>query len=187
MPFLRLVLYNTKNLAFHRRPAAGAVRRAWLEETMEKWLRRIQGAIGMGVTWAAAGFAVGFVPRWVLGMNTDLPMPLLFGALGFISGVTFSGLLVLTDGRRRFDQTSLPLFAAWGAIGGLLISALFVRGASLGWTEVLGISSTFALASAAFASGSLALARRALRRELPDGGVDAGEVEFADSEKGKLL
>jgi hypothetical protein len=120
-------------------------------------------------------------------MNTDLPMPLLFGALGFISGVTFSGLLVLTDGRRRFDQTSLPLFAAWGAIGGLLISALFVRGASLGWTEVLGISSTFALASAACASGSLALARRALRRELPDSGVDAGEVEFADSEKGKLL
>jgi len=31
---------------------------------------------------------VGFVPRWVFGVDTDLPLPLLFGALGFIAGVT---------------------------------------------------------------------------------------------------
>src|SRR3989454_5340376 len=103
---------------------------------MRKWLRRIRGALGMGFTWAAAWFAVGFVPRWVFGVYTDLPLPLLFGALGFITGVTFSGLLVLTEGRRRLDQLSLPRVAGWGAIGGVLLSALFVRGASLGWGEV---------------------------------------------------
>src|SRR5689334_13583225 len=107
---------------------------------MRKWLRRIRGAIGTGFTWAAAWFAVGFVPRWIFGINSDLPFPILFGALGFIAGLTFSGLLVLTDGRRRFDQMSLPRFAVWGATGGLLLSALFVRGAGLGWGEVLAIS-----------------------------------------------
>lgn len=81
---------------------------------MRKWLRRIRGAIGMGVTWAAALFVVGFVPRWVLGFYADLPFPILFGALGFIAGVIFSGLLVLTEGRRRFEEMSLPRFGAWG-------------------------------------------------------------------------
>ena len=153
---------------------------------MRKWLRRIRGAIGMGLTWAAAWFAVGFVPRWVFGIQSDLPFPLLFGGLGFIAGITFSGLLVLTEGRRRFDQMSLPRFAGWGAIGGLLISALFVRGTSLGWREVLAISTTFGLACAACASGSLVVARRAIRRELPDIRDDTAEAELTGQEKQKL-
>lgn len=72
-------------------------------------------------------------------------------------------------------------------MGGLLLSALFVRGASLGWGEVLAISTTFALASAACASGSLALARRAVRRELPASRADTAEAELTDHEKRKLL
>jgi hypothetical protein len=154
---------------------------------MWKWLQRIRGAIGMGFTWAAAWSAVGFVPRWVFGINTDLPFPLLFGGLGFIAGVIFSGLLVLTEGRRRLDQLSLPRFAGWGAMGGLLLSALFVRGASYGWGEVLAISTTFALACAVSASGSLAVARRAARRELPDGRGDTAEAELTDPEQRNLL
>jgi hypothetical protein len=153
---------------------------------MRTWLRRIRGAIGMGFTWAAAWFAVGFVPRWVFGVYSDLPFPLLFGALGFIAGVTFSGLLVLTEGRRRFDQMSLPRFAGWGAMGGLLLSALFVRGTSLGWGEVLAISTTFAVACAVCAAGSLALARRAVRRELPDSRGDTAEAELTDRETRNL-
>ncbi|MFN2566196.1 MAG: hypothetical protein ABR499_14460 [Gemmatimonadaceae bacterium] len=154
---------------------------------MRNWLRRIRGAIGMGFTWGAAWFAAGFVPRWVFGVNADLPFPLLFGVLGFIAGVTFSGLLVLTEGRRRFDQMSLPRFAGWGAIGGLVLSALFVRGASLGWGEVLAISTTFALACAVCATGSLAVARRAVRRELPDSRGDTTEPELTNHEKRNLL
>jgi len=141
----------------------------------------------MGFTWAAAWFAVGFVPRWVLGIESDLPFPILFGGLGFIAGVTFSGLLVLTEGRRRFDQMSLPRFAAWGVVGGLLISALFVRGTSLGWGEVTAISTMFAVACAACASGSLALARRAVRGELLDRRADATEPELTEHKKQKLL
>ena len=148
---------------------------------MQKWLRHIRGAIGMGVTWAAALFVVGFVPRWVFGFNADLPFPILFGALGFIAGVIFSGLLVLTEGRRRFEEVSLPRFAAWGATGGLLLSALFARAASLGWADVLMVAPTFALACAVCATGSLALARRARERVLPGGGGDTARDELTDS------
>ena len=124
-------------------------------------LRRIRGAIGMGVTWGAAWFAAGLVPRWVFGVDADVPFPLVFGVFGFAAGIMFSVLLALTAGRRRFDQLSLPRFAAWGAAGGLLLSAIFARAASLGRGDVLVVAPTFALACAICATGSLALARRA--------------------------
>lgn len=153
---------------------------------MRKWLRRIRGAIGMGFTWGAAWFAAGLVPRWVFGFNADVPFPLVFGVLGFTAGVTFSGLVVLTEGSRRFDQISLPRFAGWGAMGGLLLSALFAKAASLGWGDVLAVAPTFALASAVCASGSLAVARRAVSRELPAARRDAADIELADPEQRKL-
>lgn len=151
---------------------------------MGNWLGRIRGIMGMGVTWAAAWLLAGFVPRWVFGFNADVPFPLVFGVLGFVAGVTFSGLLVLTEGRRRFDQLSLPRFGLWGAMGGLLLSALFAKAASLGRGDVLAIAPTFALASAICAAGSLALARRVARRELSDRRGDTPELA---QEKRKLL
>ena len=153
---------------------------------MRTWLRGIRGAIGIGVTWAVAWSAVGLVPRWVFGFNADAPFPLIFGMLGFIAGVTFSAFLALTERRRSFDQMSFPRFAAWGAIGGLLLAALFAKAASLGWGDVLAVAPAFALASAVCASGSLAVARRAVHRELPDSRVDRGDVELTAHEERKL-
>jgi hypothetical protein len=141
----------------------------------------------MGFTWAVASSAAGLVPRWVFGFNADAPFPLIFGALGFIAGVMFSGVVVLTEGRRRFDQISLKRFAGWGAMGGLLLSAVFAKAASLGWGDVLMIVPTFALAGAVCASGSFALARRAPRQELPDSRRDSAAVELTDREKQDLL
>jgi hypothetical protein len=141
----------------------------------------------MGFTWAAAWFAAGLVPRWVFGFNADVPFPLVFGVLGFIAGVIFSGLIVLAEGRRRFDQISLPRFAGWGAMGGILLSALFARAAALGWGDVLAIVPTFALAGAVCASGSLAVAKRTPRQEVPDIRGDTAEVELTDHEKRNLL
>jgi hypothetical protein len=133
----------------------------------------------MGFTWAIACGLVGGIPRWMFGVNTDVPIPVLFGVFGFVAGVTFSGVLVLAEGRRRFDQMSLPRFAGWGAIGGLLLSALWAKGASLSWRDILAIVPTFALASAVCATGTLALARRATSPGLP-------EAELAESAKQKL-
>ena len=153
---------------------------------MGKWLRRIRGTIGMGLTWAAAWSVAGLVPRWFFGFNPDVPFPIVFGVLGFIAGVIFSGLLMLSEGRRGFDQLRVSRFAVWGAVGGFLLSAIFTRAASLGWADALAITPTFAVASAICASGSLALARRARMRELPDI-RGAGESELTHHEKRRLL
>jgi hypothetical protein len=154
---------------------------------MGKWLRRIRGAIGMGLTWGAAWGGAGFVLAVVTGFKSDAPFPLIFGALGFIAGVIFSAFLALTEGRRRFDQMSLPRFAAWGATGGLVLSAVFAKAASLEWGDVLLIAPTFAVACAVCASGSLAVARRAVRAELANIRGDIAEAELTELEKRKLL
>ncbi|MGV3707790.1 MAG: hypothetical protein ACO1Q7_03045 [Gemmatimonas sp.] len=141
-------------------------------------LRRIRGAIGTGLTWAFVWGAAGGIPRWILGMYSDLPFPVLFAGLGFISGVTFSGIMLLTLRRRRLDQLSMPLLAAAGAVGGLGIGIMFVVTGSSVLTTMLVIPATFALASAASAAGTLALARRAAQLELPP--ASGGALEAND-------
>jgi FtsH-binding integral membrane protein len=153
---------------------------------MQKFLRRIRGAIGMGLTWGAAWGAAGSVPRWLFGFNADVPFPLVFGVLGFIAGVTFFAVLVVTEGRRSLDEMSLPRFSAWGALGGLLVSAVFTRVASLGAADVLMVAPAFVIASAACAAGSLALARREVKRELPTSRWGIAEAKLTDPEKWKL-
>ena len=142
---------------------------------MKKWLRRLRGAIGMGLTWAAAWggagtiVVLGFLLR--TGSRPDAPFPLMFAAAGLVAGLLFSGVLGLVEGRRRFDQMSLRRFAAWGAAGGFLLAAAFVLAVSLSgspgflWNLVV-VGPVFAAAAAGSAAGSLALARRVRNREL---------------------
>ena len=152
---------------------------------MQNLLRRVGGALGMGLTWAVIWGAAGGVPRWLFGFNTDAPFGLIFGVLGFGAGVIFSGLLTLFERRRDLDQMTLPRFATWGAVSGVLLSAVFARAASLSGGDALVIAPTFALASALCATASLALARRAKVRELPDGGRNV-ETRFTQREKSKI-
>jgi hypothetical protein len=123
----------------------------------------------------------------VFGINADVPFPIVFGVLGFIAGIIFSALLTLTERGRTLDEMSLPRFAGWGAVGGLLLSAIFARVASLGLGDVLAVAPTFAVACAVCGSGSLALARRAERRNLPGGRGETAGSALADNEKQKLL
>lgn len=154
---------------------------------MKKWLRRIRGAIGMGLTWAFAWFAAGIALLLVVGFGAaDVPFPLGFGFLGFLAGVTFSVVLGIVEGRRRFDQMSLPRFALWGGVGGLLFSVLFVTAAGLGANILLVLGPVFALSGAGCAAGSLALARMAEGRELPEAG-DVADAGLTDDEKRELL
>ncbi len=154
---------------------------------MKKWLRRIRGAIGMGLIWAMAWFGAGLVLLLVVGFGAaDVPFPILFGVFGFLAGATFSGVLGIVEGRRRFDQMSLPRFAAWGAVGGLLLSGILVLATGLGG-EILVLGPVFALAGAGCAAGSLALARRAGERELLDAGADVAEVGLTEGEEQELL
>ncbi len=149
---------------------------------MRKWLRRIRGAIGMGLIWAMAWFGAGLILLLVVGVGAaDVPFPLFFALLGFLAGVTFSGVLGIVEGRRRFDQMSLPRFAAWGAIGGLLLSGIFAWAAGLGG-EFLVLGPVFALSGAGCAAGSLALARMAEDRELLDASADVGQAGLTGDE-----
>ena len=147
---------------------------------MQNWKRRIRGAIGMGVIWGAAWFGAGILLARVPGFQSDLPFAILFAPLGFVTGIIFSGVLVVIGGRGGFVRLSLSRFAVWGAASGLLLSGIFVvgaavRGAAL-WGEFLVFGPPLAIASAACAAGSLAMARRAERRELSGPGGDPPRV-----------
>jgi hypothetical protein len=140
------------------------------------WLRRIRGSIGMGLTWGLAWFGAGVALLLVVGLDAaDVPFPLGFGLLGFFAGAIFSGVLSIVEGRHSFDQLSLPRLAGWGAVGGLLLSVIFVLAVATFGNDRLDLTvlgPVFAAAGAASAAGSLALARRADRRELHDGDAD---------------
>ena len=158
---------------------------------MKKRLRRIRGALGVGLAWAAAWFGAGLILLLVVGVGAaDVPFPLLFGLLGFLAGIIFSGVLSVIEGHRRLDEMSLPRFAGWGAVGGLLLSGIFGLAVALGgeplWGELLVLGPVFALAGAASAAGSLALARMAGDRELPDPGADPAEARLTEAERREL-
>jgi hypothetical protein len=110
----------------------------------------------------------------------------MLGALGFVAGVVFSGVLRLVEGRRRFDQMSLSRFAASGAAVGFALSATFFLAVSRGDPAFLRyfvlVGPVVTVAAAGCAAGSLALARRAQNRELLDttgDGPAAGRLEGA--------
>ena len=163
---------------------------------MTKGLRRLRGAIGMGLTWAVAWggagtiVTLGFLLR--TGSRPDAPFPIMFAAAGFVAGVLFSGALGLAEGRRRFDQMSLRRFAAWGAAAGFLLAATFVLAVSLGgdpaflWNLVV-VGPAFAVAAAGSAAGSLALARRAQDRAVLETTEDASAVGLPEGEAREVL
>jgi hypothetical protein len=165
---------------------------------MRKWLRRIRGAVGMGLTWAVgwavAGVLIGLTSKLLPGLPWDsffkvfdAPLPAL-AIPGFVGGALFSAVLGIAARRRRFHELSLPRFAAWGALGGVLLSlvpgALFALGlATPGpdvdlWRLTAVIVGPFTLLSALSAAGSLMLARRAERRELLEAREDVADVRL---------
>jgi hypothetical protein len=149
-----------------------------------QWLRRIRGAVGMGLTWAAGwavfGILIGVtsrvfpdLPFWDAFFRVfDAPLPAL-AVPGFFGGALFSVVLGVAGRNRRFHELSLPRFTGWGATGGLLLSlvpaamvsiglATFNDGTMLGlWQLTAVISVPLTVLSGASAAGSLLLARRA--------------------------
>ena len=167
---------------------------------MKKWLRRIRGAVGMGLTWAAGWAPVGVLLGLVMGALSGLPMGSLVDVwvitmvvLGFL-GATFSAVLRMAEGRRRFDDLSLRRFGAWGASGGLLLGMLAVAAGLVGagfepglFLRDVVIITAATLLSGGCAAGSLALARRADDRELLEHGADVAEIGLTEEEKRELL
>lgn len=121
--------------------------------------RRIRAALGIGLLWGAGGALVGGVIELALNIlhGSDLFLgvdiwPAALAIPGFILGVTFSGALWLVEGRRGFEELTLPRLALLGALGGLALGTLV--GLPVGGIAAL------ALYGGSSAAGSLALARR---------------------------
>ena len=173
-----------------------------------KGLRRIRGAIGMGLTWAfgwaIAGVSIGVASILLPGLPWDAffevfdaPLPA-FAVPGFFAGVFFSAVLGIAGRRRRFRELSVPRVAAWGAAGGLLLTlfpfALVAvglasrEGSSVGTWQILSVlTGPFVLLSAASASVTLMLARRAEGREAREADDDVAGVPLPEGEAHALL
>ena len=158
---------------------------------MPKWLRRIRGAIGMGLIWAVAWAPIGLLIGEIVDPDGSMDEPwMLVGTLpGFIGGVIFSVVLGIAARSRKFDQLSISRFGAWGAVAGLLVGMLpFVLGSANPalptWLPFV-VTGSITGMSAVSAAGSLALARMAKKRALLVG-EDLAEVEHVESAAQRL-
>lgn len=149
---------------------------------MRKWLRRIRGAVGMGLTWAV----VWAVVAGLIGMlvdpdgSMDEMWPAIGAYPGFLGGIVFSVVLAIAARHRGLDDLSPGRVAAWGAGAGFLVGVLpFTIGEPATeiplWLLAALVIGTITGLSAASAAGSLALARMGGRREL---GAGAGVPEL---------
>lgn len=128
---------------------------------MNAWLRRLRGALGIGVTWAGLWTAVGLGLAGALrilrpadfdpgeGLGVILPV---LALVGFLSGLGFALLLSLSERKRTAGELSLPRVALWGLLGSAAIPLL------LGTDGTMGVLT--GLLGAVFASGTVAVARR---------------------------
>ena len=174
---------------------------------MNNWLRRIRGAIGMGLTWAAgwavAGVLIGVTSVLLPGLPWDsffevfdAPLPAL-AVPGFFGGAFFSIVLGIAARRRKFDELSVPRFALWGALGGVMLSLLPNAMVAVGlasfdkegvdlWRSTAVVAGPFIVLSAVSASVSLLLARRAKNRALLDAIEDA-EKELPEGKPHEVI
>ena len=157
---------------------------------MKRWLQRLRGVVGTALTWAA-GWSVAGMLIGTTGLFGNLALIEyaifggVFAVLGFIGGAAFSVVLSVTEGRRRFDQMSLPRFAVWGAAGGALLElAMTALGQAGGGLATWGF---FMLLGSGSAAGSLVLARRAEHKELLESGEDIAEAELSRDETRRIV
>lgn len=145
-------------------------------------LRKLRGAISLGLAWAIPWWFAGALlspylrtlahampPRSIADAAFD---GLLTAWYGFLAGVVFSGLLAVVGRRRTFREITPRHMASWGiASAALLMAAPMVymlANRTDGWRtqDLVYITGGFLL-SAGCAAATLALARRAKERSVP--------------------
>lgn len=173
-------------------------------KAVTKGLRRIRGAFGMGLTWAAGWAFVGGLIELIaniipgLGWTSLIDIwPATLAIPGFLGGMVFSTVLAVAGRNRRFDQLSLPRFAAWGAVGGVLMSLLPIALVAAGgltpdatvnvWRFTAELLAPLTVLGAASASATLALARMSEDRDLLDASEDVADVGLSEGAAQELL
>jgi len=132
-------------------------------------LKRLRGALGVGLTWGAAWgaifAAIGLI-AWIFDPESIDPgegPTVIIGTgaiLGLVSGAVFSGLLVLAERGKELRDLSTARVALWGAVATAVFPLLTPADNSM----------LFFLCpmGAALAAGSVWAAKRALLRESPE-------------------
>lgn len=128
---------------------------------MTDFVRRLRGALGIGLTWSVLWGAIGLVLSLIIGFARPNDIDpgegpgkaaAVFGLLGFLAGLGFAGLLSLAERRRTIHELSLGRVALWGLLGAAALPLLMGADSSMGLiTGPLG---------AIFATASVATARR---------------------------
>ncbi len=138
---------------------------------MRKWLRRIGGAVGMGLAWAVAWGPIAVLTGMLVDRDGSMDEPwAAIGAFpGFLCGVVFVVVLGIAEAHRRLGDISLSGAAIWGAVAGLLVAVLpLALGEPTGevplWLLSAAVIASITLLSAVSAAGSAALARYAARK-----------------------
>ena len=135
--------------------------------------------VRMGLIWAAGWGLVGVLIVTFLDPSEtidDLWVPHM-GMLGFVSGVVFSVVLWIAEGRRRIDELSLPRSGAWGAVVGLLLGLFPAAVVATGlatpavnvWIITAVILGSTTLLCTVSAVGSAWLFQKAAPRRIPAG------------------
>ena len=139
---------------------------------MKKWLSGIRGTVLMILTWTV-GWGLGFgglIEAFVdpHGKIGDIWL-VLMAFPGLISGVVFSALFRIAEGRRSFDEVSLARFATWGVVTGLVLGGLAVTGV-LSYPRLLSVAALIGITTAlcaVAAIGSAVFFRLVARRRTP--------------------
>lgn len=148
---------------------------------MRGWGRKLRGLLGVGTMWGALWGVIGAGIGVVLGTvtpdawmwtNPVLDWALGMGAYGLVSGVGFGALLSLREGRKTLADLSLGRVALLGLLGGAIVPplfgavGLFAAGTTL--VDVVGAVVVTGVLGGTFASGSVAIARRAELQSGPE-------------------
>lgn len=168
---------------------------------MKRWFRKVRGALGLGFAWGGLGFALGMGIELIhniwpnpLGGAVDI-WPMTLALPGLLGGVAFSTVLGIAGRNKRFNELSIPRFAIWGAIGGLMVSLFPAGMVALGlasanvpvWEITAWLAGPCTVGGAVAASGSLALARISEDRALLAASEELADIGLTEEESRELL
>ncbi len=99
---------------------------------MRQWMRRLRGALGMGIVWAIGGALIGGFIELLLNIFPGLEAlhaidmwPQTLAIPGFVGGVFFAVVLGIAGSRNK-SEMSMRQFAMWGALAGVLFGAFLL-------------------------------------------------------------
>jgi len=133
---------------------------------MKSMLRKLRGIVSIGLTWGTLWGFLMFVTGVIIGIvdpdsidpgESPVVIGAILGGMGLVSGALFGILLSVAERRKTIRELSVLRAALWGAVAAA--APLVLTPAPDGMVVIL------CPLGAAFAAGSVALARRADRRE----------------------